>query len=99
MIKHVEYIPKIVYDVRYTITSGNDDIPIPENFQDLIKGYIGTLTKSELSFKYLCQKNKVKKGKAKSWQEAFNIFKNKTPNEWYRFEDHLWDNYDGHEVY
>ena len=89
MISHIEYIPKVVYDVRYTISSDDEDIELPDNFKDLIKGYTWSLHENELAFKYLCQQNKVKKREFKSWREAFSNFKGDS----YHFIDHNWDNY------
>lgn len=89
MISHIEYIPTIVYDAKYTISSNNEDIALPDNFKKLVKGYTWSLYEDELAFKYLCQQNKVKKGKFKSWQEAFSNFKGNS----YRFVDHSWDNF------
>lgn len=78
-----------VYDVRYTVNSNNEVIGLPDNFKKLVKGYTRSLYEDELAFKYLCQQDKIKKGKFKSWQEAFSNFKGKQ----FRFNDHGWDNY------
>lgn len=90
MISHIEYVPKIVYDVRYTVNSNNEIIGLPNNFEELVKGYTWSLNKSELAFKYLCQQNKIKKGKFEFWQEAFSNFKGNS----YCFIDHNWDDFE-----